>query len=225
MRKKTTDDHHILIEYFSKKAPEYETVYNFSNPVRLQEQGIIKEYIKKSFSNRYVLELACGTGYWTKYLLSVAQKIVATDASASMLQIASSRYATHAAINFLLGDAYNPPVSFPPFTGAMANFWFSHIPKRKIHTFLETVHNSLAPDAFVLFVDSNFRGEESGKLIRKKAHEDTWKRRKLHNGEEYDVLKNYFSEKELKNIFEKYSKNLEVKYLTNFWIAGYHLGK
>jgi len=224
-QKKKEYDKAIVIEYFSKKAPEYEEVYAIPDPIRLKEQEIIEQYITNSFTNRYVLEIACGTGYWTKHLLKSAQKVVAIDASDKMLEISSKQYASYPQVNFFLADAYNPPISFPPFSGTMANFWFSHVPKKNMHQFLDTLHSRLSSNAFVLFVDSNFRGEESGKFIQKKGTEDTWKRRKLQNGEEYDVLKNYFTKNELEDVFSKYAKNLDIQYLTNFWIAGYHLKK
>lgn len=218
-------DKQILSEYYNKKAQEYEEVYHRQDKTRLAEQTQVKQYIKESFINRYVLELACGTGYWTESLLTVAQKIVAIDQSPDMLSIASKRYADHPKINFLLGDAYAPPISFPKYNGCMANFLFSHIPKEQIHPFLKTLHGRLEKDAFIFFVDSNYQEGIGGTLIEKKGEEDTRKRRKLNNGEEYDILKNYYSKEELETIFGKYSKKLLVQYLTNFWIVGYYLEK
>lgn len=218
-------DKQTLAEYYNKKAKEYEEVYQRDDKIRLAEQALIKKYIEESFSNSYVLELACGTGYWTKSLQPVAQKIIAIDQSPEMLTIASKRFANKSNISFLLGDAYNPPVSFPKFNGCMANFLFSHIPKKDISEFLNTLHERLDHNAFVFFVDSNYQEGHGGKLVKKIGNKDTWKRRKLNNGEEYDVLKNYYTKAELEAIFGKYSKKLIVQYLTNFWIVGYYLEK
>lgn len=214
-----------LAEYYNKRAHEYEEVYNIQNKTRLEEQELIKKYIEESFLNRYVLELACGTGYWTKSLLLTAQKVIAIDQSAEMLTIASKRYANKANISFLQEDVYNPPTSFPKFNGCMANFLFSHIPKKEIHSFLKTLHSKLDTNAFVFFVDSNYQEGQGGTLVKKRGNENTWKKRKLNNGEEYHVLKNYYSREELEKIFGTYSKKLIVQYLTNFWIVGYYLEK
>ncbi|HSW97921.1 MAG TPA: class I SAM-dependent methyltransferase [Candidatus Saccharimonadales bacterium] len=220
MSSKTT-----LAEYYNKKAHEYEEVYNKQDKKRLGEQELIKKYISESFLNRNVLELACGTGYWTKSLITVAQKVIAIDQSPEMLTIASKRYASKPNINFLQGDAYNPPISFPKFNGCMANFLFSHIPKKDIPKFLQTLHTRLDKNAFIFFVDSNYQEGIGGKLVKRIGKKDTWKKRKLNNGEEYDVLKNYYTQKELEEIFGKYSKKLLVQYLTNFWVVGYYLEK
>ena len=218
-------DKQILVEYYNKKAQEYEEVYTRQNKTRLDEQRIISEYIVSHFQDKIVLELACGTGYWTKYLLLVAKEIVAIDQSREMLTISQNRYGESSNIAFFIADAYNPPMHNPAFTGCMTNFLFSHISRNEITSFLETLHTRLAKHAFVMFVDSNYQKGQGGRLVKKKGHKDTWKRRKLNNGEEYDILKNYFSEEELKNIFGKYTKNLAIKYMKNFWIVGYYLEK
>ena len=219
------NDKHILSEYYNKKAREYEEVYQRQDPLRLHEQQLIAQYITDHFKDRIILELACGSGYWTEYLLEVAKQITAIDQSQEMLEIAKNRYGKHTNISFSQADAYNPPIYTPAFTGCMANFLFSHIPRKDIAKFLQTVHDSLDKNAFVMFVDSNYQEGQGGILVNKEGHEDTWKRRKLNNGEEYDVLKNYFSKEELKNIFGKYTKKLEIKYMKNFWIVGYCVDK
>jgi len=219
------DTKQTIAEYYDKKAQEYEEVYSRKDTIRLQEQKLIQAYIEKKFKDRLVLELACGTGYWTKYLLPIAQKIIAIDQSKEMLTIAKSRYARHPNIVFLQEDAYTPPTNTPAFTGCMANFLFSHILRKEIPIFLETLHKKLANNAFVMFVDSNYQKGFGGILVKKDGVEDTWKRRKLNSGEEYEVLKNYFTKEDLKNTFGKYTKDLEIQYLTNFWIVGYYLEK
>ena len=58
-----------LKEYYSKRAKEYDAVYRRNIPVRIKEQEYIRKEIARLFKDKYVLELACGTGYWTKYLI------------------------------------------------------------------------------------------------------------------------------------------------------------
>lgn len=218
-------DKQTLFEYYNKKAEEYEEVYRRNDPQRLKEQEIIKQYIIDHFKGREVLELACGTGYWTEYLVTVAKHVVAIDQSEEMLAIARNKLAEKTNITFEKRDAYDPPKKTPEFTGCMANFLLSHIPRKELDGFLETVHSRLSNDAFVMLVDSNYQEGKGGLLVKQEGKDDTWKRRKLNNGEEYDVLKNYFTKQELENIFQKYTDKLELHYLTNFWIVGYHFKK
>lgn len=213
-----------LKEYYSKRAREYDKIYHRDIPIRLKEQNMIATEIKKIFKGKYVLELACGTGYWTKYLVGSAEKVLATDINQEMLKIASCRIPDKS-VQFLIGDAYDPPSSIPQFTGAIANFWISHIPKNRISQFLSALHNILPPNSMIMFVDGVHREELGGKLIRKKGSADTWKRRKLENNEEYDIVKNYYTKKELLGLFAPHTTKVSVKYLTHFWIVTYKLTK
>lgn len=210
-----------LVEYYSKRAKEYDDVYHRPDKTRLKEQRLLSEYIIDAFKGKYVLELACGTGFWTRYLLRSARKTLATDYSNDMLEIASNRLSENSSTIFLQADAYNPPISYPKFNAAMANFWFSHIPKKKIKKFLEALHSRLSKNSVVLIADAVYIAGLGGELLLKDKNEDTFKKRTLISGEQFDILKNYYSKEELKEIFSKYSKKLEIEYLTNFWIVKY----
>lgn len=212
-----------LIEYYSKRAEEYDEIYYRPDKVRLKEQKFIADNIIQIFKGSYVLELACGTGFWTKYLIKSAEKVLATDYSTNMLEIAAGRLSKNYNVIFMQSDAYSPPYCYPKFNAAMANFWFSHIPKIKIKRFLTTLHSRLAKNSVVLFVDGVYVEGLGGKLLEKNKKGDTFKRRNLNSGEQFDILKNYYAEKELRGIFSKYSKRLEIKYLTNFWIVKYYI--
>lgn len=215
---------HNLQEYYAKRAQEYDAIYHRQIPIRLKEQTYVGKEIERAFKTKYVLEIACGTGYWTKHLLKHAKKVLATDINQEMLEIASQRMPDQS-MQFIIGDAYNPPISVPQFTGAMAHCWFSHIPKKRIREFLESLHARLEPNASVMFMDAVYREELGGKLIKKEGSEDTWKRRTLENKEEYDILKNYYTKDELEKIFSPYSNNVSVSYMTHFWVVRYNLKK
>ncbi len=46
-----------------------------------------------------VLELACGTGLWTRHLASLGQHVTAVDASPEMLELNRERVANHEVVN------------------------------------------------------------------------------------------------------------------------------
>ncbi len=216
----TTDTNTKFAEYASNTL----TDRSRDIPERLKEQTSIGKEIHRFFKDKYVLELACGTGYWTQYLQGSARQVLATDINEEMLEIASKRM-SDPSMQFLIADAYNPPVGVPEFSGVMAHCWFSHIPKKKIKGFLKDLHARLTPGASIMFMDAVYRKELGGTLVTKKDSEDTWKRRKLASGEEYEILKNYYTEAELQALFAPYAHNLSVSYLTHFWLVEYTLSK
>ncbi|MBI4067522.1 class I SAM-dependent methyltransferase [Candidatus Gottesmanbacteria bacterium] len=196
--------------YYRKRAEEYEEIYYRDDPIRNEEQRIIVEAIKKAFNGMDVLEIACGTGYWTQFLSETAKSIVATDYVEEVMQIAK-RKKYKCPVQFQKEDAYNLSFGNHSFDGILANLWFSHVPKVKIDTFLEGIQRVLKPGGIVFMADNNYVEGSGGELVRKEGEEDTYKRRFLKDGSEYMVLKNYYTLNELFDIFSRYDKGLKKK--------------
>ena len=52
-----------IVEYYRRRAGEYEEIYEWRDPHRQEEQELIGDAIIESMRGRRVLEVACGTGY------------------------------------------------------------------------------------------------------------------------------------------------------------------
>ena len=76
-------------QYYSKRAAEYEQIYQ--KPERQHELEWLRGRIPAIFRDRTVLEVACGTGYWTQYIARTAAKVHACDINDSVLEIDPSR--------------------------------------------------------------------------------------------------------------------------------------
>jgi SAM-dependent methyltransferase len=85
---------HEQIRYYSERAPEYDETTKPLGQDPLAPQGARLETALDRFSPRErVLEIACGTGSWTRVLGSYACEVTALDASAQMLDIARDKVA------------------------------------------------------------------------------------------------------------------------------------
>lgn len=208
-------------KYYSKRAQEYEKIYYRDDPVRQKEQIEIANSIKELSLGRNVLEIACGTGYWTEKLAQVANKVVATDLSNETLEIAKQKNMPINKVAIVQCDAYKLNEIEGNFDLGCALFWFSHIPKSRIDEFLESFHQTLGKGARVFMADNIYLEGVGGELILKEGEEDTYKIRKLADGTEYEVIKNYYSEEDLKRIFEKKSIGLNVYMGKCFWWIEY----
>lgn len=190
-----------IVKYYAQRASEYEEIYYRNDPARLMAQKYLVKIIQKELKRREVLEIACGTGYWTQFLSQTAQTITATDINLQTIKIAKTKnYACQ--IVFQIADAYNLPFSDQTFTGGLAAFWFSHIPKHKIEVFLREFLRVLKPGAKVLFIDNALR--DALTLIKKQGDTNTYRRRKLKDNSQYLIIKNYFTREELVTIFKKH---------------------
>jgi SAM-dependent methyltransferase len=172
----------LLGQYYSRRAREYEQIYQRDDPVRQGEQDESVEAMRKALRERGVLEVACGTGYWTAILAEVAQHVVAIDSAREMLAIAREKGLPPKRVEFREGDAYALESVPGSFDAGMVNFWFSHVPKARIDEFLQGFHVRLGPGAIVFMADNVYVPGIGGELVTRPGIEDTFKLRELSDG-------------------------------------------
>jgi len=141
------DNFSIQKEYYSARAHEFEQIYERDDPVRTHEIETISSLIEREFSGKHVLEIACGTGFWTQFTTGSAKYIVATDFSDSMLEIARSKMLAVDKVSFCNCEAFNLQQIEGEFNAGMANFFLSHVPKLRLKEFLTGFHNRLEEGA------------------------------------------------------------------------------
>ena len=66
-------------EYYRRRAEEFEAVYDRADPARRAEIKLLSQAAQEALRGRRVLEVACGTGYWTRLVSRTAREITATD--------------------------------------------------------------------------------------------------------------------------------------------------
>ena len=205
-------------KYYSNRANEYEAIYNRDDPIRQAEQTNIHNELESVFKARSVLEIACGTGYWTKTISKAAYKVLAIDYSPEVIEVAKSKNIN---AEFIVDDAFSLSKVEGIFDGGCANFWFSHIPKNKIKIFLETFHSKLEKGSPVFMADNIFIDGIGGELIHKSGDENTYKLRTLENGSRYEIIKNYYTKKELRDYLNNFCTDLEIVFGNCFWRIKY----
>lgn len=181
-------------EYYAARAPEYDQVY--AKPERQQDLRAIEAWLPGRFIGRRLIEIACGTGYWTRFLAPAASELLATDAAPQTLEIARRRVRSPS-VQFVVADAYRLPTRAGAFSGAFAGFWLSHVPRQRLAAFLDDLHARLAPGARVVFLDNRFVAGSSTPISEEDAFGNTYQQRRLGDGSSHRVLKNFPSEAEL----------------------------
>ena len=174
--------------YYAKRAREYDDVY--LKPERQSDLRLIEGWLPPRFAGASVIEVACGTGYWTQFVAPVATRVVALDPSPETLEIARSRV-TSSTASFVTGDAYALSPSLGSFSAAFAGFWFSHVPIGRRREFLGSLAALLRPGARVVFLDNRFVDGSSSPISDTDAEGNTYQLRKLRDGSTHRVLKNF----------------------------------
>jgi|HubBroStandDraft_6_1064221.scaffolds.fasta_scaffold833333_1 SAM-dependent methyltransferase len=208
-----------LVGYYAQRAIEYERIY--ARPERQEDLSRLRDYLGSLFLGDHVLEVACGTGYWTEVVARSASTIFATDINEKALAIARTKDFGGAAVEFLKADAYALPKFDGLFNAGFGAFWWSHIPKARIHEFLANFHSHLEPGAKVVFMDNRYIKGSSTPLCRVEGNEDTFQMRTLQDGKLHKVLKNFPSPEELKTAVEDWGNSIEVTVFDYYWLLVY----
>jgi demethylmenaquinone methyltransferase/2-methoxy-6-polyprenyl-1,4-benzoquinol methylase len=150
--------------------------------------------LPSQFAATDLLEVACGTGYWTQFLAREARSIVAVDAAVETLTLADERLrqgAFGARVRFVVGDAYGLPVRSGSFDGAFAGFWFSHVPRSRRRAFVAGLCDAVRPGALIVLLDNRHVAGSSTPITAVDDAGDCWQHRPLPDGSTHRVLKNF----------------------------------
>lgn len=205
--------------YYNQRATEYERVYQ--KPERQEDLYKLGLLLKDRLRGHRVLEVACGTGYWTQVLAETAQFILASDQSHETLEIARSKGLRSDKFIFAQDDAYTLEKSHGDFTAGFAGFWWSHIPRNKIRKFLLKFHERVSPGSTVIFIDNEFQEGNSMPISRMDEEGNTYQIRTLSNGSQHEVLKNFPTDQEFKEALQGLGKNIEVIRSRYYWMLEY----
>lgn len=207
--------------YYAQRAKEYERIYD--KPERQADLAKLRADIPALFEGETVLEIACGTGYWTPLIAARAKSVLAVDYAAETLEIARRKTYAKQNVDFRQGDAYALPAWPQKFSGCYAGFWWSHIPLEKIDAFLAGLHGRLAPGARLAFMDNLYVEGNSTPLARRDAAGNTYQERRLDDGSRHEVLKNFPAEGELEARFARAGSEVRVTRYQYYWLASYRI--
>lgn len=207
-----------LINYYCNRAKEYDKVY--LNPAEQTDLQTATRLFQTLFYQKVVLEIACGTAYWTDRIAKTATAVDAIDANKQMIEIAKGRINADNVV-FHVADMY----AFVPekrYDGLFGGFIWSHIPLQDLDRFIDTLQNWLIPDSMVVFIDSNYVANtyhDKKNIAQTDEHGNTYQARELENGENYLVLKNFPTHDLLLKKLSRIATEIECIDLTHYWIV------
>ncbi len=147
---------------------------------------------------RHALELACGTGLFTRHLAPVVESLTAIDASPEVIAINRARLAEQGSANvdYAQADlfAWKPSARYDV---VFMSFWLSHVPMDRFDAFWSTLADALSPDGAVYLIDSAYDATSTAvDHVLPKA--DTGiVTRKLDDGSTYRIVKHFWTPQRL----------------------------
>lgn len=221
MQQQAADEN--LKDYYARRAREYERIYD--KPERQEDLARLREIMPALLEGRDVLEIACGTGYWTQHVATRAASVLATDVNEEVLEFARLKPFPRDKVEFARIDIYSDDDLAGHFDAGLGAFWWSHVPRQGIGRFLACFHRRLEPGAAVVFLDNRYVEGSSTPLTRTDEDGNTYQTRKLDDGTQYEVLKNIPDEAELAGALGKSAGTLKYAELDYFWYATYRVAE
>ena len=175
--------------YYAARAPEYEDWWWRRGRYALEPEDEARWFADVAEVERAlaelaplgdVLELAAGTGIWTRQLVPLATRVVAVDANAETLAL------NGAGAEHVVADIFDwEPTE--RFDLCFFGFWLSHVPDDRLDSFWALVRSALGPGGRVFLVD-NGRPSDSTHTSRAQSGVEM---RRLGDGREFRIVKHY----------------------------------
>ena len=161
------DDSHVLDEqvaYYRARAPEYDAWWfrtgrfdrgPHDNAAWHTESALVERAVADMLATTRpssVLELACGTGLFTRHLAPRVAALTAVDASPEVIAINRQRVAA-GNVRYVEANlfAFDPKARHDL---VFMSFWLSHVPPARFAAFWSRVRRALAPGGVAYIVDS-----------------------------------------------------------------------
>jgi SAM-dependent methyltransferase len=195
-----TSDHDLLgeqIRYYRERAAEYDEWflrlgrYDRGEEHRrawAAEVALVEAALREAAPGGDVLELACGTGWWTQHLAPLANRLTAIDAAPETIAFNRERVqAGH--VGYVVADIFGwqPPARYD---FVFFGFWLSHVPPECFAAFWDLVAAALKPGGRAFFVDSLYTPESTARDHR--IDDSGVVERRLNDGRRFRIVKVFY---------------------------------
>ncbi len=206
-----------MISYYGQRAGEYETIY--TQPERRSDLQKLAGILQKIFKGKKLLEIACGTGYWTEKISWTADSIYASDINTSVLEIAAAKKYYPAKVEFRIADLYKIAHDKKE-QSLFAGFIWSHIKLQDLPAFIETVNALVEKGGTIVFVDNRYVEGSSLPISGIDEEGNSYQLRELEDGTIHKIVKNFPSPSFIKDTLGNNS-SVKITELEFYWILEY----
>lgn len=208
-------------QFYAKSASNHDRVYDRAE--RQDDLDAMRGHVAQVLRGHTVLELACGTGYWTRILAEVADKVVATDINPEMIAMAQLRKLPADKVTLRVADAYDLPADLGEFTAVFIGFWWSHVKREQQERFLAQLKARVGKDLLVVLLDDAYVEGVSETVARTDLEGNTYQIRTAPDGERYEIPKTYPSDSALRKKLASSVREIKIVRLEHFWLLSCRL--
>jgi len=185
--------------YYRQMAQEYDETTGQTEDLQ-RAFARARDLLQQLAPVERMLELACGTGTWTRALLPLGRDLTAIDASPEMLALARQKVGD-AAVQFQQADlfAWQPRQQYD--LVFFAN-WLSHVPPQRLDAFLGAVARAVRPGGSLAIMDQYAPMPEDREISVQKEGRAIYARRSLRNGQTFIIVKVFYDLQIIENLLD-----------------------
>lgn len=213
--------------YYNERAPEYDEWFYRQGRYRRDPQSDARWFVEIDEVRRIladvrlegdVLELASGTGIWTRQLLRTAATLTAVDASAAMLAVNRARVGSPR-VAYLQADLFCWQ-SERTYDAIFCGFWLSHVPQERLDTFLASLAAMLSPGGKLFFVDGRREPTSTAADHHLPEPGSQMMVRRLNDGRTFEIVKNFYTPSDLQVRCARAGLAVAIRETATFFLYG-----
>lgn len=208
-------------QYYAKSAANHDRVYDKAE--RQADLAAMRGHVATAVRGHVVLELACGTGYWTRILAETAESVMATDINPEMIALARLRAMPADKVSLRVADAWDLPADIGSYTAVFIGFWWSHVKREEQERFLAQLRSRLGGDIVIILLDDVYVEGSSETVARTDAEGNTYQIRTAPDGMRYEIPKTYPSDSALRKKLASSVREIKIIRLDYFWLLSSRL--
>ena len=189
-----------------------------SRAERAHDLAKVRERIAALVRGQTVLELACGTGYWTEVIAASAERVLATDILDEMIERAGRRRLPEGKVAFRRVDGLDLPDDLGTFSCVFIGFWWSHLKRDEQDDLLVQLRARLGANVTLILLDDVYVEGSSTTVARTDAQGNTYEIVTAPDGERFELPKNYPADSALRKRLGGEVREIRIERLTYYWL-------
>ena len=217
------------VEYYRARAPEYDDWYlrrgRYDHGQELNDRfraeiNTVETEVRALANVDRILELAAGTGWWTRLFRETGARVTAVDSSPEVLAKNRGRNGDEK-IEYVEADV----LSWTPrgrYDLVFFGCWLSHVPPDQFETFWNRVGESVKPEGKVAFVDTLREGIKTvaARDHHRRENEGDITERYLNDGTPFKIYKVFYQPEELTERLQRLGWEVKVKTSGEYFLFG-----
>lgn len=203
-------------KYYAQRAKSYESIYQ--KPERQDDLRALQTRVCELLKSHSVLEIACGTAYWTERFAPFASSVMATDINQVMLDIAQTKSYPAGRVQFALADVFDlPAASAGQYSACFAGFLWSHIKREEQVGVLQQLCKAAGKGSLLVLIDNNDVEGSTTPIARTDLEGNTYQLRMQEDGSRVEIVKNFPADSFLRKKLGPVARDIRIFRNEYYW--------